>query len=481
MSRATRLLLSPVAAAATLLAGPTSGLDAAASTAPPAAPTGFTAVRTLTGAINLSWSNPANSGATGYSVYKWFVPTNATTFSWNVIKTITDPTVTTYEDINGEAFAGRPTYEVCATNSIGKACAPPAQAVAPLAPTNASASTAANGDVTLTWTDAANGAAKYIIARFNPTLNPPCSEVIAGGAAVSCNFTTAAPTNATALAAGTGGTMTYTDSSAAVETAQSGFLVGKWANYGICAVNFITTGTNQTSLNQSNCIWGIQARSPEAPVLQSAVTDVTVNTGTSGNVNLTWTNTSSFGSINVYRFDQANKVWPTAARNANPLTSGTTTFADTSVPVGFQGYKVCAVNARGQRCSNFMGAAGPANPPNNAAVTTNADGSMNVTWADSNGGAADYVVGRWDPTIQNADILPFTGTPKPFTFSNISTVTGAILPPSTISFQDNSAGFGGAGGAGGIDTQAGTIDHRICAYNARGIQCAYGVPAKPPA
>ncbi|MBV8086172.1 MAG: hypothetical protein JO247_15305, partial [Chloroflexi bacterium] len=70
---------------------------------------------------------------------------------------------------------------------------------------------------------------------------------------------------------------------------------------------------------------------------------------------------------------------------------------------------------------------------------------------------------------------------KPFTFSNISTVTGAILAPSTTSFQDNSAGFGGAGGAGGIDTQTGTIDHRICAYNARGIQCAYGVPAKPPA
>ncbi|MBV8087823.1 MAG: hypothetical protein JO247_23690 [Chloroflexi bacterium] len=463
-----------------------SGADAAAAPAPP---TNLTAVRQLNGKVLLTWTDPATtSNVTGYKVHRYATPANQTPF-WFKLSPVpftdsngvqqpaqldsnpeTNPTATSVSDTNIAQFVGRPHYNVCAYNSAGLACSNVAQAGAPPPPASPTATSAANGDVTLSWTDAANGLAQYVVARFNPTLTAPCSEVIKGGSTVSCNFQTAQLSASNALAAGS---TTFTDSSAAVES--GGFLYGKWANYGICAVNFVTTSAG-AQLNQANCAWGVTAKTPEPPVLSSAVTNVTVGAN-NGNVALTWTNPSSFGVLNVFRYDQVNKAWPGTALNANPLTTGTTTFSDTSAPLGFQTYKVCASNARGVRCSVPMGASRPANPPASAQVKTNADGSMNVSWSDGNNGTADYVVGRWDPQLVQADVLPNGATPKAFTLTNIGQVTGAILAPNTTSYTDNSNGYGGAGS---ISTQTGVVDHRVCAYNARGLNCVFGIPAPPP-
>ncbi|MGA2430043.1 MAG: glycoside hydrolase family 44 protein [Candidatus Acidiferrum sp.] len=294
---------------------PGSGSNPSGATAP-AVPTGLTAAPG-NAQVGLAWTASAN--ATSYNVKRG-------TTTGGPYTTISSPTAANFTDTsltNGTTYF----YVVSAVNSAGQSAnsseasaKPTAPSQAPAAPTGLLA-TAANAQVSLTWSASAT-ATSYNVKRGTATGGP---------------YTTISSPTAT----------NFTD---------TGLTNGTTYFYVVSAVNSSGESANST---QASATPVAPTQAPAAP---------TGLTATAGNaqVSLAWTASSGATSYNVKRGTTTGGPYTLVTSVTVPsyldtgLTNGTTYF-----------YVVSAVNSIGESPNSAQASATPANTPVDVTVTIN--------------------------------------------------------------------------------------------------------------
>ena len=315
----------------------------------PTAPTNVAASAISATSIGLTWTDSA--GETSYDVYRW----SSATAAWVPIAHPAQNS-TGYTDTG--LSAGVTYYHlVCATNSIGSACAAYTTATTlakPTAPTNFSATPASSSAIDLHWT-AASGQTGYTMYRWNGAT----SAWVAIGTLEADQ--TAFTDNA--LAPG----ITYYHLVCATNSAGP-----------TCAASY-TTATTPASTK------------PTAP---GALTGKALS---ASSVGLYWADAIGESSYDVYRWNGATSSWVVIGHPAQNATS----FTDAGLAAGTTYYHyICATNSSGSTCSasyvtttTLTGAKPSA--PTGLAATPLSTTSIGLTWTDA-AGETVYDVYRWN-------------------------------------------------------------------------------------
>jgi hypothetical protein len=295
----------------------------------------------------------------------------------------------------------------------------------PWAPTGATAAwngNANNPKITLNWTDTALYEAGFTVQR-----------------ALDANFTSALVTLATLpAAAGSGTTMTYTDTTPAKNSAYYYRVLANGAVVGDGSMaNFPTMSADSVS-NTVGPIKTYQTANPPA-----APTNLTATPQAGPQVSLTWRdNANNETGFYVERCTVTATVLCDQAANYAQIAiapprnnTGNTSFVDTSVAWGIDYYyRVAAFNGEGTSDYVTLGTALPALPaaPTNLTVTLGPKQGNNypatLTWnAPSTGAPAGY-------TIERANNLDFTTGLTTFTAAGSATSFTQNLSRNTVNY-----------------------------------------------
>ena len=268
----------------------------------------------------------------------------------------------------------------------------------PSASTNVSATTNANGSITVSWTDPANNGSP--ITQYGITPSPACP---------GCSYTSL-----------TGATLT----SATV----SGLTQGTSYNFTVTATNAIGTGSASTASNTVT-----------APSVPGVPTGVTASAG-NGLASVSWTAPASTGGSAITGYVVTPYLNGTTAQTAQTFVSTATTESVTGLTNGTAyTFKVAAKNGVGTGSQSTASASvtlptAPGAPT--IGTATAAVGSASVTWTapSSTGGSpiTGYVVTPYiGSTAQTAQTFNSTATTESVTGLTAGVPTPSRWRPST--------------------------------------------------
>ncbi|HEY5110962.1 MAG TPA: fibronectin type III domain-containing protein, partial [Acidimicrobiales bacterium] len=327
----------------------TSLFSSASSGATPAtvpnAPTGAAATSNANTQSLVSWTAPANGGATitGYAVRyssnggtSW---TTATTSATGTTYTVTGLT-------NGTAYL----FDVAATNAAGtgsfsSASSSAIPATVPNAPTGVTATSNANGQSLVTWTAPANGGATITGYSVQYSSNGGTSWTTATTSAAGTSYTVTGLTNSTSYV------------------------------FRVAATNGVGTGSFSSASTPAT-----PATAPNAP------TGVAGTSNANAQSLVTWVAPANGGATITGYSLQYSSNGGTSWTNATSSAGGTS-YTVTGLTNGTAyTFEVAATNAAGTGSfSSASSSATPATVPNvptSVAATSNANGQSLVSWID---------------------------------------------------------------------------------------------------